>query len=56
MLIWFLIFYYYFLSSQTTFASKIDIADKTLKVVREIDGGLETISTKLPAVVTTDLR
>ncbi|CEI89072.1 Putative Electron transfer flavoprotein subunit beta [Rhizopus microsporus] len=41
---------------QTTFASKVDINDKSLKVVREIDGGLETVSTQLPAVITTDLR
>lgn len=34
----------------------MDINDKSLKVVREIDGGLETVSTKLPAVITTDLR
>lgn len=42
--------------SQTTFASKVEINGKDLKVVREIDGGLETVSTKLPAIVTTDLR
>ncbi|KAG0749414.1 hypothetical protein G6F57_001736 [Rhizopus arrhizus] len=41
---------------QTTFASKLEINDKALKVVREIDGGLETVSTQLPAIVTTDLR
>ncbi|KAI8991338.1 electron transfer flavoprotein, beta subunit [Mycotypha africana] len=41
---------------QTTFASKVEINGKDLKVVREIDGGLETVSTQLPAVVTTDLR
>ncbi|KAJ1980830.1 putative electron transfer flavoprotein subunit [Dimargaris cristalligena] len=42
---------------QGTFANKIDITgDNAMKVVREIDGGLETLSTKLPAVVTTDLR
>lgn len=41
---------------QTTFASKVEISDKSLKVVREIDGGLETVTTKLPAVITTDLR
>ncbi len=41
---------------QATFASKIEItADKT-SVVREVDGGLETIAFKLPAVITTDLR
>merc|ERR1712146_716966 len=44
--------------SQATFAYKIDLADdgKQLTVVREIDGGLETIDVKLPSVVSTDLR
>lgn len=41
---------------QATFASKIEIADGRAKVTREVDGGLETISLTLPAVVTTDLR
>ncbi|MBI3504858.1 MAG: electron transfer flavoprotein subunit beta/FixA family protein [Proteobacteria bacterium] len=41
---------------QATFASKISPAGDTMEVIREVDGGLETISTKLPAVVTTDLR
>jgi electron transfer flavoprotein beta subunit len=41
---------------QGTFASKISPAGDAMEVVREVDGGLETISTKLPAVVTTDLR
>jgi electron transfer flavoprotein beta subunit len=41
---------------QATFASKVDIADGQLTVKREIDGGLETVSMALPAVVTTDLR
>jgi electron transfer flavoprotein beta subunit len=41
---------------QATFASKIKKTDETLQVTREVDGGLETISIKLPAVVTTDLR
>jgi electron transfer flavoprotein beta subunit len=41
---------------QATFASKVELADGTAKVVREIDGGLETVEVKLPAVVTTDLR
>lgn len=41
---------------QGTFASKITIADGKAEVVREVDGGLETLSLKLPAVVTTDLR
>ncbi len=42
--------------SQATFASKIEIADGKAAVTREIDGGLETLSITLPAVVTTDLR
>ncbi len=42
--------------AQGTFASKIEIADGTVTVTREIDGGLETISLSLPAIVTTDLR
>jgi len=41
---------------QATFASKIEIKDKKLKVVREIDEGLETIEINVPAVVTCDLR
>ncbi|KAL8615884.1 hypothetical protein ACOMHN_058951 [Nucella lapillus] len=41
---------------QATFASKIEKVDGELKVVKEVDGGLETIQVKLPAVVTTDLR
>jgi len=41
---------------QATFASKIGIADGKARVTREVDGGLETISVKLPAIVTTDLR
>ncbi|MDT3677698.1 MAG: electron transfer flavoprotein subunit beta/FixA family protein [Burkholderiaceae bacterium] len=41
---------------QATFASKLEVADGKAKVTREIDGGLETISVSLPAVVTTDLR
>lgn len=41
---------------QAVFASAIEKADNGLKVVREIDGGLETITTKLPAVVSADLR
>ena len=42
--------------AQATFASKVEIGDGTANVTREIDGGLQTISIKLPAVVTTDLR
>jgi electron transfer flavoprotein beta subunit len=41
---------------QATFASKVTLADGKAAVMREIDGGLETVSIKLPAVVTTDLR
>ncbi|MCO5099924.1 MAG: electron transfer flavoprotein subunit beta/FixA family protein [Burkholderiaceae bacterium] len=41
---------------QATFASKVEVADGKASVTREIDGGLETISITLPAVVTTDLR
>jgi electron transfer flavoprotein beta subunit len=41
---------------QATFASKVDIAEGKATVKREIDGGLETLSMPLPAVITTDLR
>ena len=41
---------------QATFASKIDLEDKKLKVTREIDEGLETIEINTPAIVTCDLR
>ena len=41
---------------QATFASKVKVADGRAQVTREVDGGLETISIRLPAVVTTDLR
>src|SRR5881397_4040242 len=41
---------------QATFASKVEIAGDSANVTREVDGGLETLSVKLPAVVTTDLR
>ena len=41
---------------QATFASKIEIADGKAAVTREVDGGLETLSVTLPAVVTVDLR
>ncbi|MBI1188895.1 MAG: electron transfer flavoprotein subunit beta/FixA family protein, partial [Alphaproteobacteria bacterium] len=41
---------------QATFASKVAVEDGGLTVTREVDGGLETIKVKLPAVVTTDLR
>jgi electron transfer flavoprotein beta subunit len=41
---------------QATFASKVEIAGDKVNVTREVDGGLETISLSLPAVITTDLR
>jgi electron transfer flavoprotein beta subunit len=41
---------------QATFASKLRIADEKAEVTREVDGGLETLSIRLPAIVTTDLR
>ena len=41
---------------QATFVSKIEIKDKFLEVVREVDEGLETIEVNVPAVVTCDLR
>lgn len=42
--------------SQATFASKVDVNGAVAKVTREVDGGLETIAVKLPAIITTDLR
>jgi electron transfer flavoprotein beta subunit len=41
---------------QATFASKLTIDGDNMTVTREVDGGLETIAVKLPAIVTTDLR
>ena len=41
---------------QGTFASKVEVADGAASVTREVDGGLETVKLKLPAIVTTDLR
>ncbi|UDF34950.1 UNVERIFIED_ORG: electron transfer flavoprotein subunit beta/FixA family protein [Shinella sp. XGS7] len=41
---------------QATFASKVEIGSGSAEVTREVDGGLQTIAVKLPAVVTTDLR
>ena len=41
---------------QATFASKVEVADGAASVTREVDGGLERLRIKLPAVVTTDLR
>ncbi|MFN3249499.1 electron transfer flavoprotein subunit beta/FixA family protein [Roseibium album] len=42
--------------SQGTFASNIELGDETADVVREVDGGLQTVKLKLPMIVTTDLR
>ena len=42
--------------SQATFASKVEIGDGKAKVTREVDGGLQVVEVKLPAIVTTDLR
>ena len=42
--------------AQGTFASKVEVAGDTVNVTREVDGGLETVALKLPAIVTTDLR
>ncbi len=39
-----------------TFASKLELGDGSLKVTREVDGGLETLELKTPAIITTDLR
>ena len=41
---------------QATFASKVEVADGKATVSREVDGGLETLSLTLPAIITTDLR
>src|SRR3546814_10482565 len=41
---------------QGTFSTKIEKTDGTLAITREVDGGLEKLELKLPAVVTTDLR
>jgi electron transfer flavoprotein beta subunit len=41
---------------QATFASKLEIGDAAANVTREVDGGLQTVEVKLPAIVTTDLR
>jgi len=42
--------------AQGTFASKVEVAGDKVNVTREIDGGLQTVTLKLPAIVTTDLR
>ncbi|MBR9906978.1 electron transfer flavoprotein subunit beta/FixA family protein [Pseudidiomarina donghaiensis] len=41
---------------QGTFASKVDVAEGSVSVTREVDGGLQTVKLQLPAIVTTDLR
>jgi electron transfer flavoprotein beta subunit len=41
---------------QGAFASKVTVGDGSVEVIREVDGGLQTIDMKLPAIVTTDLR
>jgi len=41
---------------QATFASKVEVADGRVRVTREVDGGLETLSLSMPAVITADLR
>jgi electron transfer flavoprotein beta subunit len=41
---------------QATYASKVEVAEGSVTVTREVDGGLETIKLTLPAVITTDLR
>jgi electron transfer flavoprotein beta subunit len=42
--------------AQGTFASKVEVVGESVNVTREVDGGLETVRLKLPAIVTTDLR
>jgi len=41
---------------QATFASKVEVADGRVRVTREVDGGIETLSLSMPAVITADLR
>jgi len=41
---------------QGTFASKVELGEKSVDVTREVDGGLQTVTLQLPAIVTTDLR
>src|SRR5215210_48193 len=41
---------------QGTFAYKVEVGDGSIDVTREVDGGLQTVGLKLPAIVTTDLR
>lgn len=42
--------------AQGTFASRVEVSGEEISVTREVDGGLETVKLKLPAIVTTDLR
>ena len=42
--------------SQATFASKIELNEESIKVTREVDGGLQTIKCNLPSIVSVDLR
>ena len=42
--------------SQATFVSRVEIKDKTLEVIREVDEGLETLEVNIPSIVTCDLR
>jgi electron transfer flavoprotein beta subunit len=42
--------------AQGTFASKLELQDGAIKVTREVDGGLQTVTLKMPAIITTDLR
>ncbi len=42
--------------AQGTFASKLEVGSDSVKVTREVDGGLQTVELKMPAVITTDLR
>ena len=53
-----MVYYYFFRLKKATFASKFELiaGNKEAKCEREIDGGLETVQVKLPAVLTADLR
>jgi electron transfer flavoprotein beta subunit len=42
--------------AQGTFASKLELGEGSIKVTREVDGGLQTVTLKMPAIITTDLR
>ena len=41
---------------QATFASKLDIGEESARIIREVDGGLDTVDVRVPCVMTTDLR